>query len=70
MKNNPGHQACKHIFMACKEAGYYRGGAASGKGIMENCAQPIMSGQTVANVKVDPSDVATCKSVHNHNMPQ
>jgi hypothetical protein len=64
-----GNHPCKKIAEACKAAGYVRGGGKTGKGIMENCIQPIMSGQVVANVRVEPSDIAACKQRHSQNMP-
>jgi hypothetical protein len=53
---------CKTIMEACKSAGFMKGGHASGKGMMEDCIKPIMSGQTVSGVTVDPADVSACQA--------
>jgi hypothetical protein len=69
MDMGKGTHPCKKIAEVCKAAGFVRGGSSTGKGIMENCIQPIMSGQQVTGVKVDPSDIAACKQRHSQNMP-
>jgi hypothetical protein len=57
-----GYHPCKHIEETCAAAGYVRGGAKSGKGLMENCMMPIMRGQGVAGVSaINPQEVAACK---------
>lgn len=54
---------CRNIIQACKNAGFVKGGVAQGKGILENCLTPIMSGQTVPGVTVDPADVQGCQAL-------
>jgi hypothetical protein len=66
---------CRKIMQACEAAGFVRGGhkKAKGdqkevdKGLMKDCMQPIMGGQTVANVTVDPSDVQACQARKEHH---
>jgi hypothetical protein len=53
---------CKKIEAACEAAGFVKGGAKEGKGVFKNCLKPIIDGQTVNGVTVDPADAAACKA--------
>jgi len=59
--NNGAGQPCKQIEQACTSAGFVKGEAAQGKGLYKNCVQPILKGQSVNGVTVDPSVVSACK---------
>ncbi len=52
---------CKEIASACKAAGFEKGKAKDGKGLIKNCMKPIMSGEAVAGVTVSADQVAACK---------
>jgi hypothetical protein len=52
---------CLIIAKACSEAGFVRERSET-KGIWRNCMEPVLLGQTVAGVKVDPAAVKTCRS--------
>ena len=56
---NPG--PCRQIMKACRDAGFKRGQAEKGKGLMKDCFGPILKGQTVPGVSVDPSVVQACQ---------
>jgi hypothetical protein len=66
---------CRKIMQACEAAGFVRGGhkLARGnqkevdKGLMKDCMQPIMAGNPVAGVTVDPSDVQACQARKEHH---
>lgn len=59
--NKGAEQPCKQIERACTAAGFVRGEAQEGKGLFMNCMNPILKGQSVAGVTVDPGVVAACK---------
>jgi hypothetical protein len=50
---------CEKIQQACGEAGYTRG-VPDGKDLMSKCFDPIMKGQNIEGVKVDPDSVKKC----------
>lgn len=52
---------CKNIVKMCKDAGYARNNA-PGKRFWRDCMKPILLGQSVAGVTVDPKDVADCRN--------
>lgn len=52
--------ACEQIQRQCGEAGFTRN-LPQGKDLDTKCFQPIMKGQDVAGVKVDPDLVEKCK---------
>ena len=54
-------QPCREIEKACAGAGFVKGEAAEGKGLFKNCMQPILKGQAVSGVSVDPTVVTACK---------
>lgn len=51
---------CKNIQTACVSAGFTREGG-KGKSLWKDCVKPVLTGKTVANVTVDPSDLQACK---------
>jgi hypothetical protein len=53
---------CKTIEAACSAAGFIKGGAKTGKGMMKDCMKPIMSGESVSGVTVTADEVAACKA--------
>ncbi len=57
-----GVHPCKAIEQACEAGGFVRGGNKDGKGIMKDCMKPIMSGQPVPGVTVDPATVQACQA--------
>jgi hypothetical protein len=62
-------QPCKQIEQACSSAGFVKGEAKEGKGLFKDCVQPILHGQSVNGVTVDPSIVAACKQrMHRRHM--
>lgn len=60
-----GKHPCHNIEEACKSAGFVRGGATAGKGIMEDCMKPILAGNSVTGVTVDQADVVACIAKRN-----
>lgn len=51
---------CRAIAEACRAAGFERRGAPD-KGFWKDCMKPIMLGQTVAGVTLDPATVKACR---------
>jgi hypothetical protein len=51
---------CMQIEQACTAAGYVKGEAKEGKGFHKNCMRPILKGQSVPGVSVNPSVVQAC----------
>lgn len=70
VKEKAALESCKNIVSACQAAGYYQGGVASGKGLAENCVNPILSGQTVAGVTVNNADLLACQALKAKMMNQ
>ena len=60
----PNPKPCHAIKAACKKAGYYIGGDTIGKGLKENCAKPLLLGQSVPGVTVNPADIQACLALH------
>ncbi len=59
---------CHSLKQACENAGFVKGGYKQGNGLYKDCLKPIMQGQTVKGVTVNPSDVAACKAKHQQKM--
>ena len=55
---------CGQIQTACGEAGFTRD-VPGGKDLMTKCFNPILQGQTITGVKVDPDTVKKCKAQQN-----
>jgi len=53
-------KSCSTIADACLAAGFVKAESA-GKGIWTDCMKPVILGKTVTGVKVDPSDVKSCR---------
>jgi len=54
---------CKQIIAACESAGFEKGmHKKDGKGLYKDCLDPILAGQSVAGVSVDPSLVPACQA--------
>ncbi len=51
---------CRTIATACKAAGFQR--HAKDKNLRRDCMKPILTGQTVAGVSVQPADVQACQA--------
>jgi hypothetical protein len=63
-----GDRPCKKIAEACKAAGFERG-SKTGKDMIQ-CIKPLMQGQTVAGVSVNPADIAACQQKRAARMNQ
>ena len=55
-----GGHPCKQVESACSAAGYVKGEAKEGKGLFKNCVEPLLAGQAVPGVNVDPAAVQAC----------
>lgn len=53
---------CKNIATACTTAGFVRKGT-PGKLFWKDCMKPVLLGQNVNGVTIDPNDVTACKQV-------
>lgn len=51
---------CENIAKACISAGFVREGG-PGKNFWHDCMKPVLMGQTVSGVTIDPKDVTACK---------
>ena len=62
--------ACAQISEACQKAGFVRGGAGNGTGLMADCVRPILAGSTAQSKaskplpQVDPQLVAACRAAN------
>ncbi len=65
----PAPHPCAKLKAACEAAGFVKGGAKDGKGLLKDCMMPVMGGHPVNGVSVDPADVATCKAAHPRERP-
>jgi N-acetylglucosamine-6-sulfatase len=59
--------ACERISAACEAAGFVRGGATAGNGILVDCVEPILQGRALRRAErslpqIDPQLVAQCRS--------
>jgi hypothetical protein len=53
---------CEPIMSACEANGFYKGGAAEHKGLLQDCIKPITEGQVVAGIKISPDVRSACKA--------
>ncbi len=60
---------CFTVAKACKAAGFVRKGE-DNKRFWKNCFRPILLGQTVNGVKVDPSAVKACREAKVNKIKQ
>lgn len=58
---NAVEKSCAPIVKACLDAGYSRD-AANGKQFWNDCMKPTVLGKSVADVKVDASDIKACRT--------
>lgn len=56
----PDNQSCDAIAQACTTAGYSRD--SQDKPFWKACMKPLLLGQTVSDVTINPSDVKTCRA--------
>ncbi len=57
-KNHP----CQKLKTACESAGFIKNGHKNDKkGLHIDCMKPLLEGQTVTGVTVNPEDVSACK---------
>jgi hypothetical protein len=64
---------CHKVEAACKAAGFAKGGGKIGKGLFKDCVEPVLRGQAVAGVTVDPTEAQACAAVrakHGHQPPK
>jgi len=53
---------CKQIMEACEQAGFQKGmHKTDGKGLYKDCMTPMLAGQSVAGVTVDPATLSACQ---------
>lgn len=50
---------CKKVMDACKAADFAKGG----KTLFKDCMQPLLAGQKVEKVTVDPQVITACKAI-------
>jgi hypothetical protein len=64
----PRQGPCAEIFATCQQAGFVRGGAKSGQGLLVDCVAPIMQDRPQPRraskplPPIDPQLVASCKA--------
>ncbi|WP_133127766.1 hypothetical protein [Legionella nagasakiensis] len=55
-------EPCKPIAQACAQEGYYIGGNKVGKGLVEDCIKPVISGEkTLAGTNFSDTQIQQCK---------
>lgn len=55
---------CRTIAKSCKSQGYSKGGSrSSGQGLVKDCLEKVVSGQTLAGIRVSFDTVSSCKSL-------
>ena len=55
-------RSCQTVAQACKAAGYTGERNNESKKFWQDCMKPILQGQTVNGVTVDPTAVQTCRT--------
>jgi arylsulfatase A-like enzyme len=66
----PRDRPCEAIAAACGSAGFVRGGAGAGNGLLVDCIEPLMQGRSaprrgaLALPQVDSSLIAACRAEH------
>lgn len=52
---------CMPIAQACMQQGYYKGGASSGKGLIEDCVKPVVAkAKTLPNTTFTDDTLQQC----------
>ena len=54
---------CMKIEQACEAAGFAKGKAKEGKGLVVNCMNPILEGKSVPGVTIDETTIQACKDI-------
>ena len=55
--------SCMPLAVACKQAGFYKGGNKVGKGLIVNCVMPIaMGNKTLPGTNFSDADKSACKT--------
>jgi hypothetical protein len=60
---DPRSGPCFDVDAACKSAGYYVGGSWVGKGLLFNCLTPLLLGESLPGVNVNPRAPAACMAL-------
>lgn len=62
---------CKDVAHACMKAGYYKGGNATGKGLVVNCMLPVTAKKmTLPNTNFSDQTLSSCHSMIAQKMEQ
>lgn len=59
--------ACQELVRSCQSAGYVRNGHKTGKGLIMDCMDPVIAGQTVAGVSASEAAIKDCKEKRAHH---
>ena len=54
---------CMKIQQACNAAGFEKGKAKEGKGLVVHCMKPLLEGKSVPGVTVDAATIQTCQDI-------
>ena len=54
---------CMKIEQACNAAGFVKGRAKEGKGLIVNCMKPLLAGKSVPGVTVDAATIQHCQDI-------
>lgn len=60
--NENSEGACIKVMEACKAAGYNKTLLTEKKSLSKNCIQPLLEGQKVQDIIIDPKDIEACKA--------
>lgn len=52
---------CLEVKKACESAGFSKGKAKEGRGLVKDCMRKLSEGQTVDGVKLNPAVIKACK---------
>lgn len=55
------HGPCMAVASACEDAGFRLSKKTPGKNIWHDCVKPLVAGQSISGVTVDPKDLDACK---------
>lgn len=51
---------CLILREQCERAGYFVGGGKEGRGLWKDCVEPILFGNSITNVEVEPEHIRGC----------